>query len=160
MNLYKNFLKKDEFQKIESVIMGEKFYWYFSDNITRISKNKDDFQFTYSFIVKGKINCSSDMMCILEPVLSKLKFKKINKIKANLLTRDKKIKEHGMHIDQDYGTTGIFYLNTCNGYTKFENDKKIKSKKNTYVEFNSTLKHTGSSCTDKQRRVVINFNYQ
>ena len=160
MNIYKNFLKKDEFQKIESVIMGEKFYWYFSDNITRISKNKDDFQFTYSFIVKGKINCSSDMMSILEPVLSKLKFKKINKIKANLLTRDKKIKEHGMHIDQDYGTTGIFYLNTCNGYTKFENDKKIKSKKNTYVEFNSTLKHTGSSCTDKQRRVVINFNYQ
>ena len=160
MNLYINFLKKDDFKKIESVIMGNQFPWYFNDEITKVNKDKDDFQFTYSFIIGGKINCNSDMMSILEPVLSKLKFKKINKIKANLLTRDKKIKEHGMHIDQDYGTTGIFYLNTCNGYTKFENDKKIKSKKNTYVEFNSTLKHTGSSCTDQQRRVVINFNYQ
>ena len=160
MNLTKNFLKKDEFQKIESVIMGEKFPWYFSDQIIRTSKNKDDFQFTYSFIVKGKINCSSDMMSILEPVLSKLKFKKINKIKANLLPRKNKIKEHGMHNDQNVGVTGILYINNCNGYTKFENGKKIKSEKNKYIEFNSTLKHTGSSCTDKQRRVVINFNYQ
>ena len=160
MNLYKNFLKKEDFRKIESVITGEKFPWYFSDNITRISKNKDDFQFTYSFIIKGKINCSSDMMSMLEPVLSKLKFKKINKIKANLLLRENKIREHGMHNDQNEGMTGILYINNCNGYTKFENGKKIKSEKNKYIEFNSTLKHTGSSCTDQQRRVVINFNYQ
>ena len=160
MNIYKNFLKKEDFKKIESVMMGNKFPWYFQSNIVVVSKDKNDFQFMYAFVLDGLSNCSSDMMDLLKPIISKLTFKNISKIKANLLTRDKKIKEHGMHIDQDYGTTGIFYLNTCNGYTKFENDKKIKSKKNTYVEFNSTLKHTGSSCTDQQRRVVINFNYQ
>ncbi len=68
--------------------------------------------------------------------------------------------EHGMHNDQNAGVSGILYVNNCNGYTKFENGKKIKSEKNKYIEFDSTLKHSGSSCTDQQRRIVINFNYQ
>ena len=38
--------------------------------------------------------------------------------------------------------------------------KKIISEENKLIEFNSALEHTGSSCTDKSRRVVINFNYQ
>ena len=65
-----------------------------------------------------------------------------------------------MHIDQPKGKTGIFYINTCNGYTKFKNGEKIKSEKNKYVEFDSILEHTGSSCTDEKRRIVINFNYE
>ena len=159
MNIYKNFLKKEDFKKMEQVIMGKCFPWFFQESVVTLSKEKD-FQFTYAFFINGETNCSDDIMNLLQPILSKLTFKHLNKIKANLLTRDKKIKEHGMHIDQPKGKTGIFYLNTCNGYTRFKNGKKIKSQKNTYVEFDSTLKHTGSSCTDKQRRVVINFNYQ
>ena len=38
--------------------------------------------------------------------------------------------------------------------------KKIKSEENKYVEFDSSLKHTGTTCTDQKRRVVINFNYE
>ena len=37
--------------------------------------------------------------------------------------------------------------------------EKIKSEENKYVEFNSTIEHTGSSCTNQNRRIVINFNY-
>tara|TARA_R100000742_G_C4218320_1_gene42786 strand:+ start:48 stop:530 length:483 start_codon:yes stop_codon:yes gene_type:complete len=160
MNIYKNFLKKEDFKNLEEAIMGDQFPWFFNSNIVLESKDKTDFQFTYAFLLNGENNCSDNTMDLLQPILSKLTFKQMNRIKANLLTRDPKIKEHGMHTDQDSGTTGIFYVNTCNGYTKFENGKKIKSQQNTYVEFDSTLKHTGSSCTDKQRRVVINFNYQ
>ena len=56
--------------------------------------------------------------------------------------------------------TGVLYMNNCNGYTKFKNGEKVLSEENKYVEFNSNLEHTGSSCTDEKRRVVINFNYQ
>ena len=160
MNIYKNFLKKEDFKNLEEAIMGDQFPWFFNSNVVVESKDKTDFQFTYAFLLNREINCSDNTMNLIQPIISKLTFKQINKIKANLLTKDTKIKEHGMHTDQDSGTTGIFYVNTCNGYTKFENGKKIKSQQNTYVEFDSTLKHTGSSCTDKQRRVVINFNYQ
>ena len=57
-------------------------------------------------------------------------------------------------------TTAILYFDDSNGYTKFEKDNKIvKSEQNKYLEFNASLKHTGSSCTDKLRRIVLNINY-
>tara|TARA_R110000803_G_scaffold47340_1_gene98803 strand:- start:3357 stop:3854 length:498 start_codon:yes stop_codon:yes gene_type:complete len=164
MKVYKNFLSKKDFKALESIIMSDEMPWYFNNGISKIkknpSKNKEDFQFTFTFMKGGKQTCSDYMGNILYPIFSKLKFKKMSRIKANLIPRKNKIIESGMHTDQKNGITGILYINTCNGYTLFENNKKIKSEKNKYVEFNSVLKHTGSSCTDQHRRVVINFNYQ
>ena len=68
-----------------------------------------------------------------------------------------------MHIDFDEKKykihTGILYVNTNNGYTKFSNGEIVKSEENKYVEFDSQLEHTGTSCTDQDYRIVINFNY-
>ena len=158
MNIYKNFLDKKDFKKIESFMMSPNMPWFFNDGVTSWD-DKKYFQFTFLFLDGGKKNCVDEHFNILKPFFKKIKFNKLNRIKANLLTKDKEIIEHGMHTDQKEGTTGIFYLNTCNGYTKFETGKKIFSEKNKYVEFNSILKHTGSTCTDEKRRVIINFNY-
>ena len=82
-------------------------------------------------------------------------------IKANLLFKTPTIIEHGYHVD--YRTrphqTAILYLNSNNGYTRFRGGKKITSEKNKLVKFDGSLWHTGSSCTDQQHRIVINFNY-
>ena len=158
MNIYKNFLDKKDFEKLKDKIMGQYMPWYFNDGVISWD-DKKYFQFTFLFLNNSKKNCIDEHFNILEPILHKIKYKKLNRIKANLLTQDNNITEHGMHADQDKGTTGIFYLNTCNGYTKFETGKKVFSEENKYVEFNSTIKHTGSTCTDEMRRVVINFNY-
>ena len=56
-------------------------------------------------------------------------------------------------------TTAIFYANTNNGYTKFENGLIVESVANRMVFFSADMKHTGTSCTDEKTRVVINFNY-
>ena len=159
MNIYKNFLPKKVFKKLKDNMMGYYFPWYFNDAINDFEK-KDNFQFTFTFIKNSNYVCWGEWQNIMVPVLEKIKYKKINRVKANLLTQTNKIVEYGLHTDQDIGTTGILYLDNSNGYTKFENGKKIKSEENKYVEFDSTLKHTGSSCTDEKRRVVINFNYQ
>lgn len=158
MKIYKNFLSKKDFKNIESIILSDQMPWYFNDDI--IEKKTKSFQFTFLFIKNSKNNCNSDMLNILNPIFSKLNFSKINTVKANLLTRDETIVEHGFHIDKHKGKTGILYINTCNGYTKFENGQIIKSEKNKFIEFDSNIKHTGSSCTDKKRRIVINFNYE
>ena len=158
MNIYKNFLNEKDFKQIESFMMSPNMPWFFNDGVVSWN-DKKYFQFTFLFLDGGKKNCVDEHFNILKPFFKKIKFNKLNRIKANLLTKDKKIIEHGMHTDQKQGITGIFYLNTCNGYTKFETGEKIKSEKNKYIEFNSTLKHTGSTCTDEKRRVVINFNY-
>jgi hypothetical protein len=113
----------------------------------------------FNLLLNGEEECWGKWIDIMRPVLKHIKHKKINRVKANLLTRTDEIIEHGMHTDQKKGTTGILYLDNSNGYTKFENGKKVESEENKYVEFDSTIKHTGSTCTDKKRRVVINFNY-
>jgi hypothetical protein len=68
-----------------------------------------------------------------------------------------------MHNDElsDHAkiTTGIFYVNTNNGKTIFDTGEEINSEENKYVEFDSTKLHTGTTCTDQKRRLVINFNY-
>ena len=64
MNIYKNFLKKDDFNIIQSVIMSDSMPWFFADGVNK--KNNKDFQFTFNFILPGGIiNCSQDMLKIL-----------------------------------------------------------------------------------------------
>jgi len=160
MNIYKNFLPKDIFKTLKDTMMGYYFPWYFNSFVNRKGEKEGNFQFTFTFIRNGKEECWGEWIDIMRPVLKHIKHKKMDRVKANLLTKTDKIIEHKFHIDQPIGTTGILYLDNSNGYTKFKNGKKVKSEENKYVEFDSSLKHTGSTCTDEQRRVVINFNYQ
>ena len=56
-------------------------------------------------------------------------------------------------------TTSIFYVNTCNGYTYFEDGSKVESVANRMVIFPNGTKHAGTTCSDRPGRIVINFNY-
>ena len=160
MNIYKNFLPKDVFKKLKHSMMGEWFPWYFTPVVNK--KNNKDFQFTFTFLRNGQYECWGQWKDIMVLVLKNIKYKKIYRVKANLLTRTDEIIEHQYHRDgvPFSNTTGILYLDNSNGYTIFENGKKVSSEENKYVEFNSTLRHTGSTCTDQMRRMVINFNYK
>ena len=52
-------------------------------------------------------------------------------------------------------TTGIYYVNTCNGYTEFEDGTIVNSVGNRFVSFPASTKHRGVSQTDTKARVVI-----
>ena len=56
-------------------------------------------------------------------------------------------------------TTSILYLNTNNGWTEIQGNGKIECVKNRLVTFDSNLIHSGYTCTDQKRKVVLNFNY-
>jgi hypothetical protein len=66
-----------------------------------------------------------------------------------------------MHRDYDHEnlTTAIYYVNSNNGYTKFKSGEEIKSLENRLIVFKCNLLHSGTTCTDEKRRVVINFNF-
>ena len=85
------------------------------------------------------------------------------KVKGKLYPKSKKIKEWKMNPDVHWKhencMTSILHINTNNGYTKFENGEVVKSVRNRLVTFPAHLKHTGSTCTDKQYRCIINVNY-
>jgi len=140
------------------------FAWYLNNILNakeyEVIKNYNT-QLTHSFYLNDTIN--SPAFSLLNPILKKIKHFSLLRIKANLILKTDKIYEHGMHTDfKNKGTkitTGIFYVNTNNGYTKFKNGTVINSEQNKYVEFDSNLEHTGTSCTDSTYRIVINFNY-
>ena len=83
-------------------------------------------------------------------------------MKLNLNPRRSTIMEHGFHVDNDLpkAKTAVLYFNDNNGYTLFEKTgEKVYSKENRIVIFDNHLKHTGTTCTDKKRRVVMNINF-
>ena len=55
--------------------------------------------------------------------------------------------------------TAIYYVNSNNGYTEFEDGTKVDSVRNRLVTFPSSMKHRGVSQTDTRTRMVINFNW-
>jgi len=158
MKIINNFIENKKFEILQENITGVHFPWYLQNGV---NYNKDGyFQFTHNFIINEKT--VSDFIIILKPIFNILEAKKLIRVKLNLLNKTEKIIEHGFHIDTDQGincTTGILYLNTNNGYTKFKDNTVISSEENKFIEFNSNTEHTGTSCTDKDYRIVLNLNY-
>ena len=156
MKIINNFINEEKFKILKNKIFDIYFPWYLQKGV---NQEKDGyFQFTHVFVLDKKIN--SSRMDILDIVIERLKHKKIIKAKLNLLTKTKKIIEHGFHVDSNIDcNTGILYINNNNGYTKFKNNKIIKSEENKFVFFKSNVEHTGTSCTDEDYRVVLNLNY-
>jgi hypothetical protein len=165
MKVIDNFLEREDFLKIQQSMLSKDFPWYFQHGINKLDTNKNinDYQFTHVFYMDN--GSRSHMLDMLEPLMSKLKIGAIIKIKANLLTRTPRIIKHGFHIDYYHhtklkdGKTAVFYLNTNNGYTLFENNKKVMSVANRMVLFNLNTPHSGTTSSDSKRRVVLNFNY-
>ena len=155
MNIYKNFISKKDSNKIYDVFLNNSFPWYYHKNST---KNDSNF-FSHGFIVEGQIN--SGFIFLIEPILKKLKCKKIYNIRANLCLKGSY--QCNWHTDNFTNNlthkTAIYYVNTNNGYTEFK-DKKIKCLKNQIIIFNSKLLHRAKIQTDTITRMVINFNYE
>ena len=159
MKVHKNFLSKEEFDKIKEILLGPNFSWFYNSKILSDSQPLNTFQFTHTFFKDYLIQ--SNYFNLLKPIMDKIKCLSLLKIKANLLTKTNTNIDYGFHTDyyDDRVTTGILYINTNDGYTKFKDGVVEKSEENKYVEFNSKLFHSGSSCTNDNIRVVINFNY-
>ena len=164
MKIEDNFLKQEEFDKIQK-LMGEPspFPWFYADRIV-FEDDVDKFQFIHAFYdnhmpMSPFTNELDSIINIIQPF-------SIVKIRAKLLTRTPEIVESTFHVDiplleenLKQWTTSIFYINTNNGYTKFEDGTIVESVANRMLSFPANMKHCGTSCTDKRRRIVINFNY-
>jgi hypothetical protein len=103
---------------------------------------------------------------LIDPIIRRLTPNILIRIKANLNPRTENIVLHSYHIDPPNDhvlplvKTAVFYVNTNNGYTIFENDgQKVESVANRIVIFPASESHSGTSCTDQPYRCVINFNW-
>ena len=164
MEIIDDFLEQKDFDELHNIIMGNQFIWCYN-NIIDYSDDEDKHMFTHMFYSVPAPR--SRYFENLNPIFEILNPVSLWRIKTNLLTRTSNIVENSFHVDNldiseeklNQWTTSIFYINTNNGYTKFEDGTKVESVANRMVSFPSNMKHTGTSCTDEKIRVVINFNY-
>ena len=159
MKITDNFLSDDEFKSIQDWFTGESFHWYYNNSIAGNKQGLDQFQFVHPFydVAKPSLNKFSSF---LYPFLTKLNAKYIFRIKANLRPRTSTAVLSDFHTDMSLNQqTGIFYINTNNGYTKFKDDSTVPSVANRFLTFSGDLEHCGASPTDTNSRIVLNINY-
>ena len=153
--VHDDFLPQEHFKQLQSNLLGDRMWWFF--NNFKVKKEDDEYQFINVFYSESGPTSSYFM---IEPIISFLKPKKIHRIKANLNTRTPSHRRSAYHTDGfPCNTTSILYVNTHNGSTFFKKGGKIKCIENRLVTFDSKLEHAGVTCTDEQRKVLINFNY-
>ena len=162
-----NFLEQKIFDELQAHMMGNTFDWYFYDEILYGVEDIERFQFVHMIYFQSYVDEFG--MRMMNPIVNKIQPVTFWRIKANLLTKiSNSDKDEGaLHVDMTnlsdeklkQWTTSIFYVNTNNGYTKFEDGTKVESVANRMITFPAYMKHAGTSCSDKKTRVVINFNY-
>ena len=159
-----NFLEKPVFDIIKDTMMSNAFPWYYNSGVVHLTKKDNEpnqYQFNHHFYENHEP--LSDFFQLIKPIVFKINPRCLMRAKANLNPKTENFFEHGYHVDYKNAPsnqrTAVFYLNTNNGYTLFKDGTKVESIENRLVSFKTDLLHTGSTCTDENRRVLINFNY-
>ena len=133
------------------------FPWYFND--VKVKKNDKLFEYQFVHIFYNDNNVNSDFFNHLNSLIKKLKPLSLIRIKANCNPISNNLIKFDKHVDQKFKCkTAIYYLNDNNGYTVI-GDKKIESKSNRMVFFDTDKEHYGTNSTNCNNRMIINFNY-
>ena len=158
-----NFLFEEYFRDLHNIMMGNEFPWYYNDFITYdpaitpdLAKDSE-FQYIHNFYQTQP----TDSFYLVCPLLECLNARVVYRLKANQNPVDggKQLGDYHVDTDIENTLTSILYINTNDGYTKFEDGTIVESVENRLVTFDSRMKHVGFGCKNYKRRVLININY-
>ena len=163
-----DYLSHGEWEYLSNPLMGvggggDYFPWKYSPS--KVRGGDDGYQFTHQFYSIGK---KSDWFGLVSPLMKRFHVLGVYRIKSNLEPNYGKRIYSEFHHDYcdpatlkpaSHMTTCIYYVNTCNGYTEFEDGTIVESVANRMAVFSSDMLHRGVSQTDTKVRCVINCNW-
>jgi len=160
-----NFLPNDIWDEFKNGYIADIFRGYLPlyfvgavANINNISDN--NYYFEHNIFRKHEVVSNELYSYIIAKIAPLLDVKSFIRIKLNAYPRMDNIIEHDSHIDYDFEHKGaLLYLNTCNGFTRLEDDNKVDSVENRMMFFDPSKEHNSSTSTDEKLRLTINFNY-
>lgn len=154
LKVFDNFLSQKHYQELVEFMDNSE--WYYNSTIVLDNeKGPDKYQFVMPIWAQGWIH----QRYLVELFSTYLEPRAWVRIKANFSPKRTKIIENDLHIDSNHGDlTGIFYLNSNDGYTHFNGGKKVESVANRMVIFPRETMHSGTTSTTDHRK-VINFNW-
>ena len=159
MKVITSVLNEQEHKNIEKTFISQNFPWYYNPSQTSIDKHSYLF---HNFYADHQIN--SNYYNLILPILKNINPIALINIRANLIINRNQVIKCAYHYDKlnnnalDHKTL-IYYVNTNNGYTEFENGNKVNCFANSMVIFKANNKHRGCSQTDSDYKIIININY-
>ena len=155
-----NFLPSYEFKRIKNLLTGREFPWYYNPGV--VNPNDKNYQFIHTFYdLRPPWNgVSSAYYEIFSYCFQLLQVEKLYRVKSNCSPKTIFHRNRGYHVDIPDIITSVLYVNSNNGGTKFKDGTFVRSVENRMVIFDSNQEHSGVTCTDKNVRVVVNFNYE
>jgi hypothetical protein len=179
-----DFLGAAQFAELRGNLTDSAWPWYYMDGVTYSDRkdavDSDRSQFCYTMYSGYTYSGAGQML--VSPFLKRLDPIALIRVKANLQIKTSSVLQNSVHKDYDIETllnsgerevisrgetwtplkdvvTGIYYVNTNNGETRFEDGTSVKSVANRMILFPGDTFHSGTTCSDEKRRMVINFNY-
>ena len=154
-----NFLDNKHLIQVDELIDDPYFAWYLHEE--QVVGENDGCWFShliYEFDEPKSVFCDP----VIKIFKNYLRYVYLYRITVNLLLKQENPSISAFHTD--FGdeikiTTAIFYLNTNNGYTEFENGDKIDCIRNRLIMFPVNTLHRAVGCTDVNKRIVLNFNF-
>ena len=165
-----NFLNEEDFEELRKFLMSPRSQWRFVDFIAHKDgrDNDKDGYFVHSFTdrdpntFKERFLISPDYQKVsrlMECIKKKLNYSQILRVRSSLYPRREKQKPDPFHVDYNFNhKVCIFYVNTNNGFTLFENGEKVNSVANRLLIFEGLEKHCSVVQTDTTARYIININ--
>ena len=167
MKIVDNFLPEPFFKKLEGAWCDGDIPWCYNQGSTYNKKREwaGPSQFTHIFYSEDPWHrVRSPYYDLVKIIPDLLGAKKNNRIRGTLQPRTFFPRGGGYHTDYmdppSHRKTAVYYINSNNGCTQFKRGGKVKSVANRLVIFDCNILHQGVTCTDKDVRVVLNFNYE
>ena len=166
VKIFDNFLKEDECQFLkEMIIWNDSFPWFMHKQIG--TKNEPEHLWSwygthcfYDHRQPQSSHWDSLNGILLGAIEKRIEVKALLRIKANFFGNTETLREHEPHVDYKFpNISGIYCLNTCNGYSRLEDGTKIDSVENRFYIFNGGKLHNSTSTTNVQGRFNINVNF-
>jgi|9_EtaG_2_1085328.scaffolds.fasta_scaffold01580_1 hypothetical protein len=150
--------------------MIEDIPWWFNPSKSGSEDELYNYQFIHRFFSfqNGGYSSAYDLV---EPLVSAINFKTyritaLSRIKGNFQPVMQERYKSQFHWDYHFKDepdenmmVAIYYVNTNDGYTEFEDGTIIKSIANRLILFSNSIKHRGVSQLDTKHRIVLNFNF-
>ena len=167
-----NFLPEEEFKNIQDLILNQsqtESIGYFPRHYVT---NPDEFKDTnphwnwyathmlYDCDMPQSNYCERFCQTFVSRFYDMKIIKSLIRIKINFYPWTETLKSHGFHDDYPFDHCGaLFSINTCDGYTEFEDGTKVDSVANRLMLFNPKQPHRSTTTTTAFGRFNINFNF-
>lgn len=163
-NIVDEFLSQEEHDIITSITLKNRQLPLFFKDTVSTPNSRDGFYFTHTFFTQEDGVTSYYFDVIEDIFLKKLNPKTLLRIQYNFYVGTPEIKNHGWHVDDPKKHRGfLYYINTNNGQTHIKLNETdvvgVRSIERRGLFFDASNPHRSTTCSDKEFRANIIFNY-